>query len=173
MVSPAPQFGAAGTRDRFPFTRKRLGWDAVTLVDALIGLALLLAMTVALGVLVQWRQRRPRRHDPHEVIVPGRLGAEQLGETATLLQFSIEPSARCAGAHRTLARLAQERDGVVHLDVDVTHRPDIARRFSVLQTPTTLVLDGAGVVRTRFGGIPNREVLELELNRLAAAGASV
>lgn len=145
----------------------------MTIVNALIGLALLLAATVALGVFLQWRQGRPRRHIPHEVIQPGRLGAEQLGETATLLQFSTELCARCPGVHRTLEQVAAAREGVAHLDIDVTHRPDIAKHFHILQTPTTLVLDRDGIVQTRFGGIPNRDVLELELNRLTAETARV
>ena len=145
----------------------------MTIVNALIGLALLLAATVALGVFVQWRQGRPRRHIPHEVIQPGRLGAESLGETATLLQFSTELCSRCPGVHRTLAAVAEGRDGVAHLDIDVTHRPDIAKHFHILQTPTTLVLDGDGIVQTRFGGVPNRDVLELELNRLTSETARV
>ena len=153
--------------------RKQLAWDAVTIVNALIGLALLLAATIALGVFVQWRQGRPRRHIPHEIVQPGRLGAESLGQTATLLQFSTELCSRCPGVHRTLAAVAESREGVAHLDIDVTHRPDIAKHFHVLQTPTTLVLDADGVVQTRFGGVPNREVLELELVRLTGETAHV
>jgi len=158
---------------RHLFSRKQLAWDAVTIVNALIGLAVLLAVTVALGVLVQWRQGRPRRHIAHEVVEPGRLGAESLGDTATLLQFSTELCSRCPGVHRTLAAVADGRDGVRHLDIDVTHRPDIAKHFHILQTPTTLVLDSEGVVQTRFGGVPNRDVLELELNRLTGETANV
>lgn len=145
----------------------------MTLVDALIGLALLLAATLALGVFLRWRQSRPRRHIVHEVVEPARLGADGLGESATLLQFSTEMCSRCPGVHRTLAAVAEGREGVRHLDIDLTHRPDIAKHFHVLQTPTTLVLDGAGVVRTRFGGVPNRDVLELELNRLTGEDAHV
>ena len=155
------------------FSRKQLAWDAVTLVNALIGLAVLLTATVALGVFVQWRQGRPRRHIPHEVVQPSRLGADSLGQTATLLQFSTELCSRCPGVHRTLAAVAEARDGVQHLDIDVTHRPDIAKHFHILQTPTTLVLDSDGVVQTRFGGVPNREVLELELSRLTGETANV
>lgn len=143
----------------------------MTLLDALIGLTALLAVTVALGVFLQWRQGRPRRHIPHEVVEPQRLGAEALGEVATLLQFSTELCARCPGVHRTLAAVADTHEGVRHLDIDVTHRPDIARHFHVLQTPTTLILDRDGVVQTRFGGVPNRDVLQLELNRLTGVTA--
>jgi thiol-disulfide isomerase/thioredoxin len=145
----------------------------VTFVSALIGLALLLTATVAIGVAMQWRQGRPSRHIVHEVIQPQRLGADSIGDVATLLQFSTELCARCPGVHRTLAAIADDHEGVRHLDIDLTYRPDIAKHFHVLQTPTTLVLDGAGVVRTRFGGVPSRDVLELELNRLTGESANV
>jgi thiol-disulfide isomerase/thioredoxin len=145
----------------------------VTLVGALIALAVLLAATVALGAFLNWRQSRARRGVVHEVVEPHRLGADGLGEAATLLQFSTEMCARCPGVHRTLAAIADDHPGVRHLDVDLTHRPDIAKHFRVLQTPTTLVLDRHGMVQTRFGGAPSREVLELELNRLTAEDANV
>jgi thiol-disulfide isomerase/thioredoxin len=145
----------------------------VNLVGALVVLAVLLAATVLLGAFLQWRQNRPQRHISHEVIQPERLGADGLGEFATLLQFSTELCARCPGVHRTLAAVADEHPGVRHLNVDLTHRPDIARHFHVLQTPTTLILDRDGAIQTRFGGAPSRDVLELELARLTGAGADV
>ncbi|WP_243076769.1 thioredoxin family protein [Microbacterium sp. SS28] len=145
----------------------------MTLVGALIVLAVLLTATIGLGAYLQWRQNRPQRDIPHEVVQPERLGADGLGATATLLQFSTEMCARCPGAHRTLASVADAHDGVRHLDIDVTHRPDIAKHFHVLQTPTTLILDRDGVVQTRFGGAPNRDVLELELTRLTEEAADV
>jgi thiol-disulfide isomerase/thioredoxin len=143
----------------------------VDLLSALIGLAALLGVTVAAGVLLRWRQGRPQRHIAHEVVEPHRLGADALGESATLLQFSTEMCAKCPGVHRLLSTVADGREGVRHLDIDVTHRPDIARHFHVLQTPTTLVLDRHGVVQTRFGGVPTRDVLELELTRLTGSPA--
>jgi thiol-disulfide isomerase/thioredoxin len=144
----------------------------VNLVGALIALTALLAVTVAVGVFLRWRQSRPQRHVDHEVVEPERLGADALGEVATLLQFSTELCARCPGVHRTLSAIADSHAGVRHLDVDLTYRPDIAKHFHVLQTPTTLVLDADGVVQTRFGGAPSRDVLELELNRLAGETAN-
>lgn len=145
----------------------------MTIVGALVGLTVLLVGTVALGILLRWRQNRPQRHIPHEIVEPERLGADALGESATLLQFSTELCARCPGVHRMLASIADGRPGVRHLDVDVTNRPDIAKHFHVLQTPTTLILDRDGAVQTRFGGAPNREVLELELTRLTGETANV
>lgn len=145
----------------------------MNLVGAIFALAMLLVATVALGILLNRRQSRPRRHIDHEVVEPHRLGADGLGEVATLLQFSTEMCARCPGVHRTLSAIADAHEGVRHLDVDLTHRPDIAKHFHVLQTPTTLVLDRDGVIQTRFGGAPSRHVLELELKRLIAEDAHV
>lgn len=145
----------------------------MNLVPALVAIAALLVVTIGVGASLRWAQSRPQRHVPHEVVEPTRLGADGLGEVATLLQFSTEMCARCPGVHRTLSSIADSRAGVRHLDVDLTHRPDIARHFHVLQTPTTLVLDRSGAIRTRFGGTPSREVLELELNRLVSEDAHV
>jgi len=145
----------------------------MTLMGALVVLAVLLTATISLGIYMQWQQNRPQRHIAHEVVQPERLGAESLGDIATLLQFSTELCARCPGVHRTLASVADAHPGVRHLDIDVTNRPDIAKHFHVLQTPTTLILDREGVVQTRFGGAPNRSVLELELARLTGEPADV
>ncbi|MDF2578855.1 MAG: thiol reductase thioredoxin [Microbacterium sp.] len=140
-----------------------------------IVLAGLLAVTGAIGVILRWRASRPYPIPRFDVVDPRRLGAEPdaLGRTATLLQFSTETCHRCPAVHRTLAEMARDSDDIVHLDVDVTDRPDIARRFQISQTPTTLVLDGRGVVRTRFGGVPRRDVVQLEILRLRSSSASV
>ena len=41
-----------------------------------------------------------------------------------------------------------------HVEVDLTQRADLADRFRVTQTPTTLLLDADGTVRARIGGAP-------------------
>ena len=148
-------------------------WRVMSLSGAALVLTALLAVTIGVGAYLRWQQNRPRRVDPDEIVEPQRLGAEALGERATLLQFSTEMCSRCPGVHRTLAAIADDREGVLHLDVDLTHRPDIAKHFHVLQTPTTLILDGDGVVQTRFGGTPSRSAVELELTRVTAEAARV
>lgn len=136
------------------------------LTIALVVIAALVAVSVVAGVVFRRTQGRARTVDSAEIVDPRRLGADALGEEATLLQFSTEMCSRCPGVHRMLSEVADGREGVRHLDVDLTHRPDIAQHFRVLQTPTTLVLDRHGAIRTRFGGTPGRAVVELELSRL-------
>lgn len=143
----------------------------MTILEAFLAFAALLAVATVAGVAVRRRAVRIRRDVPHEVIQPERLGADGLGESATLLQFSTEMCARCPGVHRMLSSVAAGHDGVRHLDVDLTHRPDIAKHFRVLQTPTTLILDRDGAVQSRIGGVPSRDMLDLELTRLTAETA--
>src|SRR5690606_18023930 len=89
------------------------------------------------------------------VIAVGELDADAVaGPGATLLQFSTEVCAPCRTTHQLLGDMATELDGVAHVDVDVSHRPDLANRYNLLQSPTTFILDGRGVVRARIGGAP-------------------
>ena len=71
---------------------------------------------------------RPRSRRPHSA-------------TRTLVQFSTEFCSRLPVDRPAARRVAGDYDGVRHVEIDLTHRPDLADRFHVLQTPTTLILD--------------------------------
>lgn len=91
---------------------------------------------------------------------------------ATLLQFSSEYCAPCRATARVLGELAESTPGVAHVEVDVAERPELAARFSVLQTPTTVVIDAAGRPRVRVGGVVSAHELRTELARLVDVTAS-
>jgi thiol-disulfide isomerase/thioredoxin len=92
-----------------------------------------------------------------------------LNGRATLLQFSTEVCAPCVPTRRVLGQIAASTDGVNHVDFDLTHRPDVAAKFNVLQTPTTLILDRAGVIRARIGGAPRQSDVRAALDTILAA----
>ena len=79
-----------------------------------------------------------------------------LGSRATFVQLSSEVCAPCRRTHAVLDRLASEHDDLVHVDLDVTEHLDLVRRFNVLRTPTTLVLDSRGAVVGRLSGGTDR-----------------
>jgi thiol-disulfide isomerase/thioredoxin len=83
--------------------------------------------------------------------------ADQLGERATLLQFSSAFCAPCRATRRVLADVADSVPGVAHVEIDAEHHLDLVRRVGVLRTPTTLVLDARGVEVARAAGAPRRE----------------
>ena len=142
--------------------------DAGTVAIVLAGLVL--AATL-LGVLHRTTQGRAR------TITASRSGSSRvvsiegvpLGERATLLQFSTEVCAPCKSTARVLDDVAARTEDVAHVDLDVTHRPDLASRYRVLQTPTTLILDSDGTVRARIGGAVRRDVVVAELEKVLAA----
>lgn len=96
----------------------------------------------------------------------GPLG-EQLGERATLLQFSSAFCAPCRVTRRTLAEVADLVPGVAHVEVDAEHHLELVRRLGVLRTPTTLILDASGREVTRAAGAPRREQVLAALGKLA------
>ena len=91
----------------------------------------------------------------------------ELGETATLLQFSSAFCAPCRATRRTLADVAAAVPGVVHVEVDAEHHLELVRRLGILRTPTTLVLDARGVEVTRAAGAPRKEQVLAALGALA------
>jgi thiol-disulfide isomerase/thioredoxin len=137
--------------------------EASTVVLVLVGLVL---ATSALGVLWRVTNGRIRRTARGGVVA---IEGVTLGDRATLLQFSTEVCAPCRATARVLGDLAGSTDAVAHVDLDVTHRPELAARFRVMQTPTTLILDRDGAVRARIGGAVRRELIAAELDRVLTA----
>lgn len=127
----------------------------MSLPIALVIGAALLAATVVAGLLLRRRDGRAvvvhgdRHVDPADLMRP-------LGSQATLVQFSTEFCARCPQVRRMLGSVADERAGVVLAEVDLTSRSDLAARYKVLSTPTTLIVDPEGRIRSRFTGVPAR-----------------
>jgi len=89
----------------------------------------------------------------------------QLGERATLLQFSSAFCAPCRATRRVLSDVASGLDGVAHVEVDAEHHLDATRELGVLRTPTTLVLDAAGREVSRATGAPVRDQVLVALGR--------
>jgi thiol-disulfide isomerase/thioredoxin len=83
--------------------------------------------------------------------------SDQLGERATFVQFSSAFCAPCRATRRVLADVAAAEDGIVHVEIDAEHHLDLVRRVGITRTPTTLVLDAAGVEVTRAVGAPTRD----------------
>lgn len=91
--------------------------------------------------------------------------AGDLGERATLLQFSSAFCAPCRAARRILGDVAASTPGVAHIEVDAELHLDVVRRLGILRTPTTLVLSGQGTEVTRATGAPTRQQVLLALGQ--------
>ena len=136
-------------------------------LPALIAAVALLAGTAAVGLW--WRSRTGRARSIRDDAAAARglgLTTETLGTSATLVQFSTAYCSGCPSTARQLASIAGEYPGVRHLEFDLTARPDLADRFRVLQTPTTLILDSRGAATARIGGLPRAHDVRSRLDIL-------
>jgi thiol-disulfide isomerase/thioredoxin len=91
----------------------------------------------------------------------------QLGERATLLQFSSAFCAPCRATRRVLDDVARVVPGVSHVEVDAEQQLELVRRLGVLRTPTTLVLDRDGREVSRAAGAPSKQAVIASLGPLA------
>ncbi|MFH8475705.1 TlpA family protein disulfide reductase [Streptomyces sp. NPDC018000] len=81
------------------------------------------------------------------------LGVE-LGERATLVQFSSAFCQPCRATRRTLAEVARMVDGVAHVEIDAEAHLTLVRELEISRTPTVLVLDATGRIVRRAAGQP-------------------
>ncbi|GIG54995.1 thioredoxin family protein [Demequina activiva] len=143
----------------------------------LIRIVLIVALLAAASLAYAWWQRRQGR--VRDVVREGELTADVLGAPrgphATFVQFSTPLCSKCPGTARLLKGVAGERVGVTHLEIDASERLDLAREHHIMRTPTTLVLDGTGVVVARMDGAPTVEQAREALDAVGrrASGYSI
>ena len=129
-----------------------------------IGLYALLGALVVAAAAAWWLRAREGR-----VRVTGAPVAPGLPEpvraalaeypTITLVQVSTTFCAPCRHARAVLDHVARTTDGVAHVELDVTDRPEVAASLGVLRTPTTVAFTSDGTELLRVGGVPRRDTL--------------
>lgn len=126
-------------------------------MTGLVVCVVVLAAASAYGVLQRRRSGRVRvrGRDDGKRLDAAELGAE-LGERATLVQFSSAFCAPCRATRRVLGEVAAVVPGVTHVEIDAEAHLDLVRRLDILKTPTVLVLDADGGVVRRATGQPRK-----------------
>ncbi|MBC3839903.1 thioredoxin family protein [Streptacidiphilus sp. 4-A2] len=124
-------------------------------MTGLVVCAAVLALSALFGL---WRMRRDGRlrvrgRDEGVRLNAAELGAE-LGERATLVQFSSAFCAPCRATRRVLEEVSDMVEGVVHVEIDAESQLELVRRLEILRTPTVLVLDSRGALVQRASGQP-------------------
>lgn len=90
----------------------------------------------------------------------------KLGEKLTLLQFSSDFCSSCKQTSVLLGNIEKAQKGLLHIDIDLAERLDLAKTFNILTTPTTLILNSKGSVVSRIVGAPKLATVESEIERL-------
>lgn len=96
-----------------------------------------------------------RQHSNVELLTASDIGTD-LGEKATLVQFS---SAFCQPCRATRVVLEQVTDfvpGVKHVEIDAESHLDLVRALDIRRTPTVFVLRTDGSIARRAAGVPRK-----------------
>lgn len=121
------------------------------------GIAVLLAtlaLAAVVGLALRARDGRLRR---------GRSAAggwdlagrpREQPDRVLLLQLSSPVCQPCRQTAALLTDLARRTPGVVHTEIDVADRPEVARTLGIMRTPTVVAFDRAGAELLRLSGVP-------------------
>ncbi|UDY23128.1 thioredoxin family protein [Nocardioides sp. Kera G14] len=104
-----------------------------------------------------YRARTDGRFRTSTPAPPAAWHGHELGERATLIQFSSAFCAPCRVTRRILEDVAATEEGVVHVDIDAEAELALVRELGIVRTPTTLILNSAGEEIARAAGAPRKE----------------
>jgi thiol-disulfide isomerase/thioredoxin len=139
----------------------------VTVLGAVVALAALAVATVA-GLV--WRARSGRVTGRARAEAAQRLPAGLVEDgQVTLLHFSSATCAPCRRVRAVCADLAEELQGVRHVELDAEAHLDAIRALNVWRLPTLFVVDRRGTVTSRTVGVPERSALEAAVTEVLAA----
>jgi len=120
-------------------------------------IVVVLTLATAYGV---WDKKRSgaikNKVDERHLVSANEIGSE-LGEQATILQFSSAFCTPCRATRSTLSTVVTHYPKIKHIEVDAESNLDLVRRLDIRQTPTTLFLNASGKEIARAVGAPKRE----------------
>src|SRR5919109_3139650 len=128
-------------------------------MEGVLVAVMVLAAATVFGLIRRRRDGVLRPREGNEGLVE-RLGAAELGaelgERATLVQFSSAFCAPCRATRRILGEVAVMVDGVAHIEIDAEQHLELVRRMGVIRTPTVFVLDAGGRIVRKATGQPRK-----------------
>lgn len=118
-------------------------------------LGLLMLSALAFGFYRKWSDGNAKRVRNQLQVIPAEIGTA-LGEKATLLQFSSAFCGPCRTTKQLLNKLVPSIPGVTHVEIDAESNLELVRRLDISRTPTTLILNASGEVKSRVVGVPRQ-----------------
>mgnify|MGYP003502958246 FL=1 len=111
-------------------------------------ITLLVAVAIAAALALFLRFKNGRFASADSAADDDRLTAEELGadlgDRATLVQFSSSFCAPCRATKVVLGQVVDLVPGVATVEVDAESNLELVRKLDILRTPTVLILDERG-----------------------------
>jgi thiol-disulfide isomerase/thioredoxin len=146
------------------------------MITAILATVAAFAVATVAGVLLNRRSGTVREINSESA--PGsREAAPDTSDTAdlglsrtgpTVVHFSAPWCGPCDRVRRVVDQVCDDLGDVAHVEIDLDANPVVARRFSVLSLPTTLIFDVDGRQRYRASGVPKAADLRSALQPLLA-----
>ena len=135
-------------------------------MNSIVVIAGVLLIATAYGL---WDRKRTGRidekTDSRHLVNSSEIGSE-LGESATILQFSSAFCTPCRATRSTLSSVVGHYPKIKHVEVDAESNLALVRRLDIRQTPTTLFLNSDGREIARAVGAPKRQQVINALERI-------
>ena len=133
----------------------------------LLGVVLLIAS--AAGVWLKTVQGQIKRAKSHQNYADDFSAFGILGQRATLIQFSTQFCSTCPGSKKILNQIASDDLTIGFIEIDAEQNIELAKKLSILSTPTILITDHAGEELARITGKPSKKVIESYLDSISSS----
>ena len=135
-------------------------------MHSLLIVAAVLIIALAYGFVDRSRTGKVTvKEDSRHQVSASEIGSE-LGEVATVLQFSSAFCTPFRATRSTLSSVISHYPKIKHVEVDAESKLDLVRRLDIRQTPTTLFLNSEGKEIARAVGAPKRDQVVNALARI-------
>ena len=130
-------------------------------MSGVIIVAVIIAFATTFGFWFQANNGKVRKVAPagpieSPVVLDAHLLGADLGDRATLVQFSTAFCQPCRATRRILDEVSTMVEGVAHVEIDAEANLDLVRALDIRRTPTVLVLDSRGHLIKKASGQPRK-----------------
>lgn len=126
-------------------------------MSALLVVIIVLSLATIYGVWDRKRSGAIKSKEKFIYQVTSHDIGSELGQVATVLQFSSAFCTPCRTTRSILTSVIEHFPKMKHVEVDAEKHLELVRRLNIYQTPTTLFLNAAGKEIARAVGAPKRD----------------
>lgn len=132
----------------------------------LLALLVIILLTSVFGFWYQKSRGRIKVNAGNSQLLSGPEIDSELGDRATLVQFSSAFCTPCRATRTLLSQVVTDYPGIKYVEIDAESNLELVRKLNINSTPTTLVLDANGMELSRAIGAPKRSDVINTLNSI-------
>ncbi|MFM1905756.1 MAG: hypothetical protein RIT32_552 [Actinomycetota bacterium] len=132
----------------------------------LFTLLVIILLTSVFGFWYQKSRGRIKVNASNSQLLSGPEIGSELGDRATLVQFSSAFCTPCRATRTLLSQVVTDYPGIKYVEIDAESNLELVRKLNINSTPTTLVLDSKGMELSRAIGAPKRSDVINTLNSI-------